>query len=453
MSYVQVPPDSTGKKVHTYQNTLGADIVQTQAVHVVGRDNADYRLNVDVRGSASVRFAEGQPIMSGFGQLKTQHDRALGVYETSLDTYDDLFSVQLSSGGVSEYQPTASSNVLRTTGALGSSVVRTTNRYHYYLPGTANYVKMTLATGDSGKTGNTRRWGAFDANDGVFFELQDTTLNVVLRSTTTGTLVETRVPQSSWNKDKADGTGNSGFHIDLTKVNIFWIDYQWLGAGRVRFGIVEPSGNRLVCHEFENAGANALPYMRTGTLPLRTENFNTSAVGSSSELREVCLAIYCEGTYEDYTFWRAADVDASVTVSDAVSTPIVNLRSVTTINGKHNSVVAYPEKVNVMVEGGSISLTLFQNTSVAGGTWTGLDSSLEISSGGTVTTTNARKFNTVFLGAGVHSLDFTKLFELNDEGIQMNADGTPNVWSFFVKRISSTGTVSVVLNMCYRELW
>ena len=45
-----------------------------------------------------------------------------------------------------------------------------------------------------------------------------------------------RVPQSQWNIDKADGTGPSGFVLDITKIQMAYIDYSWYGAGKIRFG-------------------------------------------------------------------------------------------------------------------------------------------------------------------------------------------------------------------------
>lgn len=451
MSYVRVPPDSTGKKVYTIEQTVGADTVQTQVVHIADKKYPDQFQAIDKRGSASVRFAEGQPIMSGFGSLKTTNQRALGVYESSADSYDDLFTVAEVSGGVSTYVHTESSQVLSVTGASGSRVTRTTNRYHYYLPGSSNFINMTTACGDTGKVGNKRRWGAFDDKDGVFFELDGTTMYVVIRSSTTGTVVDTRVAQSNWNTDTVDGTGWSSHTLDITKINVWWIDYQWLGAGRVRFGIFEPNGSRLVCHEFQNAGANTLPYMRSGTLPLRTENVNTSATGASSELREVCMAIYTEGTFDDYTFWRNSDLENLGKLVSSTEIPILSVRSKTTINGDHNPIQSYPETLTIYTTQ-PIAITLYQDSTLSGSTWTltgagSLDADI-----GATSSSGGRRFNTWYLDAGSHNINLTPLFEVNDEAIQCRVSGVAEVWTFSAKRLTaSDATVSI--NLGYRELW
>ncbi len=450
MSYVRVPPDGAGKKVYTKTQTVGADQVEAQVFHLSDSTNPTNLLSVDSRGSAAVRFAEGQPILSGFGNLKVAQERALGVYESSLDTYDTLFTIATASGGAVNYTPSDSSEVLAVTGVLGSAVSMTTNRYHYYLPGTSNIYKMTIALGDSGKAGNSRRWGAYDENDGLYFELEDTTFKVVMRNSTSGSVVHTKVSQANWNVDKCDGTGNSGYNIDLTKINVYWLDYQWLGAGRVRFGIFADDGSRIVCHQFENAGANSLPYMRTGTLPARMENVNTSATGSVSELRSVCIGVYAEGTYEDYAFWRFADIDASI-ASVATDSLAFALRTKSTINGEHNSVVIYPETLNVYCDY-PVAVTLWQDVVVTGGTWNSLASAGDINTTCTVDTTNAQRFKTLYFNTGATSVCVDQYFEKNDEAIQTNADGTPESWAFLVTRLSNS-TTTAKLNLGYKELW
>jgi hypothetical protein len=453
-SYIQVPPDSTGKKLHTQEHIVGGSTVQVQGMHIADPTDPTKVQKVDAQGAASVRFSEGQPILSGFGNLKTTNQKVLGVYESSSGSYDTLFSVVETLGGLSTYDDTAHSHVLSTTTTSGSRVLRTTNRYHYYLPGSSNLVMMTATFGDIGKPNNIRRIGAFDDQDGVYFELFGTTFSAVVRSSTSGSIVETKIPKSSWNKDKLDGTGVSGITLDITKFNIFWIDYQWLGAGRVRFGIFAPDGSRIVAHQAENAGEYYVAYMRSGTLPLSTENINTGATGSGSELREGCLAIYCEGDTSDYTYWRYSDMDRVGVTCSGTDTHILTLRAKTTPPGlnHHNSVSVYPETLCVYTDQ-AVRISLFAQTELTAGAW-GLEgaSALEGSIDGTLSTTTAQVFKTWFFSPGAHSISLTEYFESNDEGIQLNADGTQANWSFVGKKLGTTDAI-VTLNLGYRELW
>ena len=83
---------------------------------------------------------------------------------------------------------------------------------------------------------------------------------------------DTKYPQSSWNIDKCDGTGPSGYNIDLTKMQMFYIDYSWYGAGFIRWGFRGPDGNIIYCHKLPNNNVNTEAYMRSGNLPARYES-------------------------------------------------------------------------------------------------------------------------------------------------------------------------------------
>jgi len=84
--------------------------------------------------------------------------------------------------------------------------------------------------------------------------------------------VDTKYPQSSWNIDKCDGTGPSGYNIDLTKMQMFYMDYSWYGAGFIRWGFRGPDGNVFYVHKVVNNNVNTEAYMRSGNLPARYES-------------------------------------------------------------------------------------------------------------------------------------------------------------------------------------
>jgi hypothetical protein len=83
---------------------------------------------------------------------------------------------------------------------------------------------------------------------------------------------DTKYPQSTWNIDKCDGTGPSGYNIDLTKMQMFYMDYSWYGAGFIRWGFRGPDGNVIYCHKIPNNNVNTEAYMRSGNLPARYES-------------------------------------------------------------------------------------------------------------------------------------------------------------------------------------
>jgi hypothetical protein len=88
--------------------------------------------------------------------------------------------------------------------------------------------------------------------------------------------VDVKIPQSEWNLDTMDGLGPSGYDLDLTKMQMFYIDYSWYGAGYIRWGLRGVDGNITYVHKMPNNNVNAEAYMRSGNVPARYES-NTFA--------------------------------------------------------------------------------------------------------------------------------------------------------------------------------
>jgi hypothetical protein len=91
--------------------------------------------------------------------------------------------------------------------------------------------------------------------------------NVIISKT-----IDSKIPQSQWNIDRMNGTGPSGYNLDLTKMQMFYIDYSWYGAGYVRYGFRGADGKVTYCHKLQNNNVNTEAYMRSGNLPARYES-------------------------------------------------------------------------------------------------------------------------------------------------------------------------------------
>jgi hypothetical protein len=86
--------------------------------------------------------------------------------------------------------------------------------------------------------------------------------------------IDSKIPQSQWNLDKMDGTGSSGYNLDLTKMQMVVMDYTWYGAGFIRWGFRDVQGNIKYANKSVNNNINTLAYMRSGNLPARYETIN-----------------------------------------------------------------------------------------------------------------------------------------------------------------------------------
>jgi len=83
--------------------------------------------------------------------------------------------------------------------------------------------------------------------------------------------VDTKYPQYQWNIDTCDGTGHSLFNLDLSRMQMFYMDFSWYGAGAIRFGFKNNRGDIIYCHRITNNNINYEAYMRSGNLPARYE--------------------------------------------------------------------------------------------------------------------------------------------------------------------------------------
>jgi len=89
--------------------------------------------------------------------------------------------------------------------------------------------------------------------------------------------VDLIVPQSAWNNDPCNGSGPSGYNIDIGKMQMIGIQHTWYGAGFIDFMLRGADGNYVFAHRFRNSNVNTEAYMRTGNQPVRYEVVNEGA--------------------------------------------------------------------------------------------------------------------------------------------------------------------------------
>ena len=82
---------------------------------------------------------------------------------------------------------------------------------------------------------------------------------------------DTKYPRSTW-FDPMDGTGPSGYSIDLTRMQMWYVDYSWYGAGSIRWGLRGKDGAVTYCHQVQNNNVQYEAYMRSGNLPAHYES-------------------------------------------------------------------------------------------------------------------------------------------------------------------------------------
>lgn len=270
-------------------------------------------------------------------------------------------------GGTAGFQDYSGLVNLTVGTTSGAEVVRETKRVFSYQPGKSLLVLNTFVMAE-GKSGLRQRVGYFGQNNGLFVQLEDRTLSFVKRGKSSGSVIETAVSQENWNVDKLDGSGPSGKTLDTTKVQISWIDIEWLGAGTVRMGFVI-DGVFIHCHSFHHANIIDSTYMGTASLPLRAEIKNTGAQDASSTLKQICSTVISEGGYE--LRGRQRSVGSAITSPYALATagtyyPVVSIR----LKADRLDGIVIPSALALLpTTTGNFSWRLVNNAATTGGTW------------------------------------------------------------------------------------
>lgn len=248
----------------------------------------------------SDRITPSGTLTDAFGRIRISD--SLTLFD-SQHRYQDNGKWATANNGTSNTQHVLSESAVNMNVGTANNdyVYRETTKVFAYQPGKSLLIFNTFAMNEP-KANVTQRVGYFGTDNGIFLENNGIENHLVLRSNTTGTIVETRVAQSDWNNDKFDGSGyssndqNHGDGLDVSKTNIFWTDIEWLGVGDVRCGFVV-NGKPVVAHIFHNDNLKTAPYMTTACLPIRYEIRNTGVTSSNSTLKQICSTVISEGGY------------------------------------------------------------------------------------------------------------------------------------------------------------
>ena len=323
----------------------------------------------------SIKYSNS-PNIDAFGRLRVSSP--LTLFDSSHRYADNgLWSTSASTGGSATFNSSQGLVDLAVTSSSGSEVIRETIKVFAYQPGKSLLVLSAFVMSPA-KTNLRQRVGYYGTENGLYVQLNNSTLSFVERSLVTGVVAESVVNQSSWNVDTMDGSGPSGIVLDITKAQILFMDIEWLGLGTVRLGFVI-DGNFYVCHKFNHANLITSTYITTASLPLRYEITNTGATSGTSTLKQICSSVISEGGYELRGLQQA--VGTPITSGRTLTTagtyyPIVSIRLKST---RLDAVVIATALSLVGTTTGTYNWRLVSSGTTSGGSWVsaGVDSSVE----------------------------------------------------------------------------
>lgn len=309
-----------------------------------------------------------------FGRLKVSNPFTLfdSTHRYSQDgDFDDVVVGTGSTVGFITAQSTATLGIGTTAGC---SLVRESKRVFAYLPGKSLQVFQTFVLNEP-KDNLVQRVGYASSENGIMLEVNNYDINIIKRTAISGIGTTITIPQAEWNLDTLDGTGfstsnPSGIKLDLTKAQIFFSEYEWLGVGSVRVGFAI-DGRFISVHQFNHANKIDSVYMTTANLPVRYEILNTGITTSPSSMKQICVSIQSNGGYEKKVAETFVRRQASVTV-DTNFYPVVSMR----ITPGREDAVILPTKFDGLPLANNVPyvITLIKNPTLVGAAWTASES-------------------------------------------------------------------------------
>lgn len=315
-------------------------------------------------------------LVDAFGRLRTSNPKTM-FFSEHIGSDDGKFDTKLTGNASITHVNVESTINMTVNTATNDEVIRQTKASIPYQAGKSTQILISSIMGQP-KANLVQRVGYFDESNGIYLENDGVNNNLVLRSNTTGTIVETRVPQNQWNVDKMDGSGYayqgntdiSNNALDLTKGNIFWIDLQWLGVGDVRAGFVV-DGIPYVAHIFHHDNHVTRTYMTSACLHIRQSIKNVGPTTSPSTFKQICCAVMSEGDFDIQGKIEGIGRNFTIATADTLLTagtdyPMIAYRLK---SGRLNNIVV-PNNFHCYVDSNqSVSYRIWRNATVSGGTW------------------------------------------------------------------------------------
>jgi hypothetical protein len=389
-------------------------------------------------GGSGVEFASG-PALDAFGRLRVSDRFALFESKMDQDDLPLLWAEKTAGAGTSiDYTKAKACVELSVAATTVASAIRQSIVRPNYQPGNSHLGSMTGSLG-AGASGITAEIGMHDDDNGVFFRSRDGVVEVVVRSSTSGSVVDNAIPQTAWNRDKLDGDGPSGVVVtDWSKITIFEIDTQWLGAGNVRFGI-SLGGRSVVVHEESHSLQLDAVYMSTPNLPVRYRVSNDGS-GPAYTIIQVCASVASEGGQTPFGIERASDLGLVPLAANLTSTVYALIGIM--LKSTHLARAVSLLRFGIFTQGINDDLVwrLFYNPIIAGSpTWTDqADSAVQTLAGVAANTiTNGHVISAGYVrGDGSATIQSTNLLQLGSD-----VDGTPTELVVGVQPVAPTTNV------------
>lgn len=244
--------------------------------------------------------------LDAFGKLRVSYPiTLLDIRFPGQSTGSSTFlknSLQICDASSGSYNGVYSNSKLVVDASGNGYYISQSRNYCAYQPGKS---LLFLASGIlyPGNNNYTTRIGYFDnvtpltnplgVKNGLYFQHSGGIYSINITNST----ITTSVNQSDWNIDKMDGTGPSGLNLSFSNTQLFVIDMEWLGVGRVRFGFYA-YGRIQYCHQVINLNNLTAPYTASINLPIcYSIHSDLTPTSPANNFTQICSTVISEGGY------------------------------------------------------------------------------------------------------------------------------------------------------------
>lgn len=324
-------------------------------------------------------FVGDSPNLDAFSRVRVSDPVTLFSSQCQYDADPLLFEAGATGDGVAGSH-SANTRMVALTVAAGTGTSFIQSYEHIpYQPGKSQLVFVTglLAAAVADVTVDV---GLFNADNGLFLRQNGTSgLQIVRRTSTSGSVSNDAISQAAWNLDPMDGTGPSGVTLNAATVFILVIDAQFLGMGRVRVGF-DVDGQIIYAHEFLNANSLAVPYTQTLSLPVQMLVTAAASAGDKTAYFK-CASVSSEGGVSEDLAYSFATPEQTVTAASGTRTHILSLRPLTAFNSITNRSRLVLTGIDLLVTGTNPVLweLAIGSTFSAGPTWANVNTTYSAS--------------------------------------------------------------------------
>ena len=178
--------------------------------------------------------------------------------------------------------------------------------------------------------------GATQPLDGTFTFSHATAAGTFTRTQTGNVGTENWIYQEDFNIDTLDGNGPSAVSIDFTKLNVFQMNYRWLGAGGGQFAIEHPStGAMMFFHKIRWTNVNTRPWVDNPGFKITYTAYNLGGTEVAS-VKGCSMAGFIEGGITRNNYTRAYSIQKSSLASGSTHN-IFTIKNPLIYSGKINT--------------------------------------------------------------------------------------------------------------------